>query len=128
MAAIRAIKAIPEKVAYSDKALVEAARDAYNKIATVAQQALVTNYADLVSAEQRIVALTPADDTTADVTAFVFDPAKFFLILLAIAVICGGVIAANRYNEQLKALLKKLMQKKSNASKTEEVEENETEN
>ena len=31
----------------------------YNKIATLQQQALVVNYADLVSAEQRIVSLTP---------------------------------------------------------------------
>jgi len=60
LAAIYAINAIPEKVLYSDRALVEAAREAYNKIATIEQQALVTNYSKLVSAEQRIVALTPA--------------------------------------------------------------------
>ncbi len=65
--AINAIKAIPKKVSYDDKALVEAAREAYSKIATLEQMALVTNYADLVSAEQRITALTPdadADDNT----------------------------------------------------------------
>ena len=65
LAAIAAINAIPERVTYADKALVEAARTAYNKIATTEQQALVTNYAVLISAEQRIIALTPAEETPA---------------------------------------------------------------
>jgi len=60
-AAIRAIKAIPERVTWNDKALVDAARVAYDKIATTQQQALVTNYSDLVSAEQRIKLLDPAN-------------------------------------------------------------------
>ncbi|MBQ2383995.1 MAG: leucine-rich repeat protein [Oscillospiraceae bacterium] len=59
LSAIGAIDDIPERVAYSDKAKVEAARAAYDKIATKEQQALVTNYDVLVSAEQRIKALTP---------------------------------------------------------------------
>lgn len=62
LAAIAAIKAIPERVTYEDRALVEAARAAYDKIATTVQQSLVTNYADLISAEQRIIALTPEED------------------------------------------------------------------
>ena len=62
VAAINAIKAIPERVGYEDKALVEAARAAYTKIATTMQQALVFNYADLISAEQRITALTPSEE------------------------------------------------------------------
>ena len=62
MAAIKAIKEIPSKVTYEDRALVEKARAAYNKIATLEQQSLVTNYADLISAEQRILALTPTDE------------------------------------------------------------------
>ena len=68
LAAIAAINAIPERVTYEDKAIVEAAREAYNKIATTVQQALVTNYAKLVSAEQRIIALTPTDDANVDDT------------------------------------------------------------
>ena len=59
VAAINAIKAIPAKVSYEDKAIVEAAREAYSKVATLEQQALITNYADLISAEQRIAALDP---------------------------------------------------------------------
>lgn len=61
LAAIAAINALPERVTYADKALVAAARAAYAKIATTEQQALVTNYAALISAEQRITALTPAE-------------------------------------------------------------------
>ncbi len=59
LAAIAAINAIPDRVTYENRAIVEAARAAYNKIATTEQQALVLNYADLVSAEQRIIQLTP---------------------------------------------------------------------
>ena len=62
LAAIKAISDLPEKVGYEDSAKVEAARAAYTKIATTLQQALVTNYADLISAEQRIVALTPTEE------------------------------------------------------------------
>lgn len=70
VAAIRAIDAIPDKVTYEDKALVEAAREAYGKIATLAQQALVTNYSKLISAEQRVSALAPtADVDSTDDTA-----------------------------------------------------------
>ena len=62
VAAIKAIDAIPDRVTYEDRAYVEAARAAYSKVATTLQQALVTNYADLISAEQRITALTPAEE------------------------------------------------------------------
>ncbi len=65
LAAIAAINAIPDRVTYADKALVEAARAAYSKIATIQQQALVTNYSALVTAEQRIIALTPTDEPVA---------------------------------------------------------------
>ncbi len=66
--AINAIKAIPERVSLNDAALVKAAREAYEKIATLEQKALVNNYSDLVSAEQRIKALEAAEkeDTEKD--------------------------------------------------------------
>ena len=60
--AIKAIKAIPERVSYEQRAIVETARTLYDKIPTLEQQSLVTNYADLVSAEQRIISLTPTDE------------------------------------------------------------------
>ena len=55
--AIEAINSLPEKVQLSHESLVIAAREAYNRIATKEQQALVDNYSSLVSAENRILAL-----------------------------------------------------------------------
>ncbi len=92
MTAISAIKALPERVSWDDKALVEAARVAYDKIATIQQQALVTNYADLVSAEQRIKQLDPANETEEDTetdapTADAPKGTNWFVILLLVLVI-----------------------------------------
>ncbi len=67
MAAVAAIDAIGDKVTYDKRELVAAARAAYDKVATMEQKALVTNYSKLVSAEQRITALTPEEEApTAD--------------------------------------------------------------
>ena len=63
LAAIAAINAIPERVTYAHKDIVEAARAAYNKVSNKLQQSLVTNYDVLVSAEQRISALAPKPET-----------------------------------------------------------------
>lgn len=63
LATIQAIKAIPERVSYEQRGIVEAARVLYDKIPTLEQKALVVNYADLVSAEQRIISLTPTEET-----------------------------------------------------------------
>ena len=68
LAAINAINAIPERVVFEDKAVVDAAREAYKKIATTEQQALVTNYGTLVSAEQRVIALDPANQPVSEET------------------------------------------------------------
>ncbi len=64
--AIWAIKEIPKRVSYEQRGVVENARKLYNKISTLEQQALVSNYADLLSAEQRIISLTPAGEPTDD--------------------------------------------------------------
>ncbi|MBQ4641001.1 MAG: leucine-rich repeat protein [Oscillospiraceae bacterium] len=61
LAAIDAINNIPERVVYEHKDIVEVARAAYDKIATIAQQALVNNYDKLLQAEQRVLALTPEE-------------------------------------------------------------------
>ncbi len=66
LAAIAAINAIPDRVSYEERAIVENARSLYSRIATTEQQALVTNYAELVSAEQRITALTPTEEPPAE--------------------------------------------------------------
>ena len=57
LAAIAAINAIPDKVTLEDKALVEAARAAYDKISTMEQKALVYNLDKLTQAERRIADL-----------------------------------------------------------------------
>ena len=65
LAFINAVNALPERISYSHKAQVEAARALYNKITGLDQQALAANaYATLLTAEQRIKALIPADETT----------------------------------------------------------------
>ncbi len=88
IAAINAINAIPEKVTYEDRAIVEAAREAYNKIATLEQQALVTNYNVLVSAEQRIAALTPPSEEIPgdDIGASMGNPEEVLLLFSLLAV------------------------------------------
>ncbi len=60
LAAIKAIDAIPERATYEHKPLVDAARAAYDQVATLEQQALVHNYSKLISSEQLMVALDPS--------------------------------------------------------------------
>ena len=75
LAAIAAIDALPKSIKLADKALVTAARAAYDLITSNEQRALVTNYAKLTQAENRISDLeylqnggTDApEDTTPDV-------------------------------------------------------------
>ena len=67
LAAIEAISLIPERVTYEDRDIVAAARTAYDKIATKLQQALVHNYDVLVTAEQRVKALTPTEEVPEEV-------------------------------------------------------------
>ncbi len=52
--AIEAISKLPQKITLADKALVEAARAAYDKILTNLQKSLVSNYSKLESAEKTI--------------------------------------------------------------------------
>ena len=59
---IAAIKAIPQRVTYEQRECVEYARSLYGKIATLEQQSLVINYADLISAEQRVQATAPTEE------------------------------------------------------------------
>ncbi len=104
MAAIKAIKAIPSKVAYEDKAIVEAARAAYDKIATTEQQALVTNYADLITAEQRIAALAPTDEAVTDVVApeLEIDFLGLLIIILVAAIVCGATVVVVKFRNSSK--------------------------
>ncbi len=84
LAVINAINALPSNVSLNDKALVENARALYDNIATIEQQALVTNLSILTNAERRISDLeylanqenttpetpteTPSEDSTEEAT------------------------------------------------------------
>ena len=87
--AIKAINRLPERVTLDDEYLVIAARNAYNKISSVEQQALVTDYLQkLIAAENLIKAYKNAgteDVPEADVnTEKKVDGVKVALIVLAI--------------------------------------------
>ena len=107
LAAIEAIGAIPENVTLADKALVEAARAAYDKIASLTQKSLVSNYDKLLQAEQRIKDLeyiqngnsgndntdqTPDDEQSDNNQWFNLDVKTIIIIAIAVvAVIAIGV-------------------------------------
>ena len=108
--AINAIKAIPERVTTGDKQLVENARAAYNKIATTEQLALVTNYSDLVSAEQRIKALesTDKDDNTADDKNDTKSKsgAWIYILLILAVIIAAAIVLCKKFSKQILGFLK----------------------
>ena len=91
---IWAIKDIPERVTYEKRAVVENARALYNKIATLEQQALVTNYADLISAEQRIVSLTPTEEPAPEQPIVQEQRNTGKGLLITLLVLLGIVLAA----------------------------------
>ena len=104
VAAIKAIKLIPDKVTLEDIGFVKAARAAYDKIATLEQKALVTNYADLVSAEQRIASLTPATDEQTEQSSG--GGLIIFIVVVLIAALLGFVIFRN-YQENKREKLQR---------------------
>ena len=61
-AVIAMIGEIPERVSRADEAKIKAARDAYNKITSIEQQALVTNYASLTRAEADLRKIIERED------------------------------------------------------------------
>ena len=112
--AINAIKAIPERVAYDDKPLVDAARTTYSKIATLEQQSLVNNYSDLVSAEQRIKALDPdaqkKDDTTTDNTNN-SNKGVWIIILVIFVAIIAVVLLIKKFKDHIAKFTKPIFNK-----------------
>ncbi len=127
LAAISAINQIPERVTYEDRAIVEAARAAYDKIATKVQQALVTNYDVLVTAEQRVKALTPVenqaegdnDDGQAEAPAAEPKGTSPWIAWVVLILGVGGVSAAVVYDLASSGKLK-LPQKKARKNQTKE--------
>ena len=130
LAAIAAINKIPERVTYEHRDIVAAARADYDKIATKAQQALVTNYDVLISAEQRIKALAPEEDKVEDESGdtTVVAPVKkkvnmTWLAWVILVVGVGGVAAAIVYdlnrNGKLKLPAKKSKKQESSSDEEE---------
>ena len=103
--AIAAINAIPDSVKLSDKATVEAARRAYDLIASHEQRALVSNYTRLSQAESRISDLeylqngegtpdTPTEPPIDD-TPTVSEPIDpIFVLMIVFASLAGASLAA----------------------------------
>ena len=86
LAAIAAINAIPDSVTLDDKALVEAARAAYDKISTKEQQALVTNLDRLTQAERRIADLEALADGQGDAQEPDAQPPKSISVTLVLSI------------------------------------------
>ena len=94
LAAIAAINAIPDSVTLEHKALVEAARAAYDKISTKEQQALVTNLDKLTAAERRIADLEALAGGQGDAQPEVQPPKSVSVTLvLSIALAIVGVLS-----------------------------------
>ena len=124
LAAIKAISAIPERVTYEDKALVEAARAAYDKIATLEQQALVHNYSDLISAEQRIIALTPTEgEDEQDQQAEEALPMGWSIAVIALAVLAAVALGYASYKSLSKKKAPKQEETPAEEAQAEPVEE-----
>jgi len=128
VAAINAINAIPKNLTYDDRHLVEAARKAYESIATIQQKALVTNYADLVAAENKILALTPKTEEKAEG----FFTAKNIMIiilvvvaLLMVSALVFGICFYNNYKEVINKSVKAVRAKRKAAKDVEKAAQKE---
>ncbi len=121
LAVIAAIKAIPERVSYEQRELVEAARARYDKIPTLSQKALVSNYSDLITAEQRIVSLTPQEEPVEETPEQPKETGNGGVIVLIVLVclLFAGIGAAAAYvvvkshkeNRSMKAVALELWQR-----------------
>ncbi len=96
--AIAAIDRLPESIATDDEALVRAAREAYERIATAEMKALVDNYNKLLQAEKALEELLnpPAEmpeeqDTSADENKGGLPPSVTLLLLIVGVLIVAGV-------------------------------------
>jgi hypothetical protein len=122
--AISLIEKIPEKVTLKDKALIEAARAAYNQISTLEQQSLVTKlYSKLTAAEKRISDLeflqqdqNPVEPPVSGDEKTPLTSAQVWNIVLGILVgvmtLTTGTFAVLYFMPNIKALLAKMKEKK----------------
>ena len=130
-AAIAAIDRLPETVSLADKALVQAARAAYDLIALNEQKALVSNYQKLVEAEKRIANLEhlenegadteaetlPSEESSVDMTLMVFVSMAALLGATLIALVIFIILFVNK-GKVKKVKVKKEKAKKEKVKKT----------
>ncbi len=96
LAAIEAIAKLPDMVMLEDEALVLAARAAYDKV-LLEQQALVTNYSKLLSAENDILLLKDSNngnDEPEDIVPSTPDEEPKKNHALTIVIICVAIVVA----------------------------------
>ncbi len=115
--AIAAIEALPEFVTLDNKAQVAEARALYNMIATIEQQALVTNYSKLTSAESTIEFLENQNKPEPPV---IVDPKPTSNngLVITLGVLCGVFGAA-----AIAAFVLLFLEKRGNKAQAEETEE-----
>ena len=126
IAAIEAINKLPSSIKLSDEALVIAAREAYSKIATKEQQALVTNLGILEAAERKIKNLKaeqapeepPVDDNQCTENNEDSDTAYIVTIIILAAVAFGCIAFTTVYILMNKGII--VIKKKSDVTPTEE--------
>jgi hypothetical protein len=143
LAAIDAINAIPETVTLADRALVEAARAAYEKISSFTQRALVTNLDKLLAAEQRISDLdyiqngegeseseTDGGDNAAKpfdmMTVIVIALGGALVIMLALVIVLAILFIRSRRSEKPEKKAKKSKKDKKKSEKSEDVTQDAT--
>ena len=116
--AIAAINRIPSRVELKDEAVVLAARAAYDKVLNKAQQALVSNYSVLLTAEQRILALKTSGETPNEEQPPVVEEDNGNVLLIVLCCVMCFVATASTV---LLILQRKAL--KSGAKAEEEIEE-----
>ena len=122
LATIAAIDAIPNMVSYEQRDLVSYARQMYDKIATIQQKALVTNYDKLVAAEMRIKALTPVvepepiPEPGPDVLLIVLLSVGGALVLAAAALVIISAVKSKKENRPFGEVFSGLFRKAPKAA------------
>ena len=124
LAAIDAINRIPERVELKDEAIVQAARAAYDKVLNKAQQALVSNYSTLLSAEQRLIALKATGEENVEPEQPDVDVGEepSNVVMVVLSCVLGAAIVV------LAVICAKRDRKQDDAENTEDETQEETEN
>jgi len=94
LAVIAQIEALPSQITLSHKDLVAAARSAYNELGVISQQALVTNYEKLTSAEATIEYLSARNNNSSSEDSSADNDNGGVPVVLWIVIPCVLIVAA----------------------------------